>query len=55
MSQNLGPNKLLAICNGTEYRLCKKQRLIRYVNYNRKTNSENHYRERLLLFMPWRD
>ena len=55
ISHNVRPNKLLAICNGTEYRLHKKQRIIRYVNYNKKTNSENHYRERLMLFMPWRD
>ena len=29
--------------------------ILRYVRYSVKTDPENHYREKLLLFIPWRD
>ena len=32
-----------------------KPKIIRYVNYNEKVDSENHYREQLMLFHPWRN
>ena len=31
------------------------QEFLRYVRFNLKTDSENHYRESLLLFLPWRN
>ena len=33
----------------------KRDRIIRYVNYNKTNHREHHYRERLLLFLPCRD
>ncbi|VDI35141.1 Hypothetical predicted protein [Mytilus galloprovincialis] len=33
----------------------KTPKVIRYVKYNYKTDSENFYRERLMLFYPWRN
>ena len=39
----------------TVYRRRKKDRIIRYVNYNKNKDQENHYHERLMLFLPWRD
>ena len=33
----------------------KKDRIIHYVNYNKKKDPENHYYERLMLFLPWRN
>ena len=41
--------------NGTKYKKRKVQRIIRYVKYNKKNDSENYYRERLMLFVPWRN
>ena len=31
-----------------------KPKIIRYVRYNQKVDSENYYREQLMLFYPWR-
>ena len=41
--------------NGT--RICERAnpRILRYVRFNEKTDPENCFRERLLLFWPWRD
>ena len=33
----------------------KKDRIICYVNYSKKKDPENHYCERLMLFLLWRD
>ena len=41
--------------NGTKYKKRKIARIIRYVRYNKKNDSENYYRERLMLFIPWRN
>ena len=41
--------------NGTKYKKRKVARIIRYVKYNKKNDSENYYRERLMLFIPWRN
>ena len=41
--------------NGTKYKKRKVARIIRYVRYNKKNDSENYYRERLMLFIPWRN
>ena len=45
----------ITLKNGIIIRQRKSQKVIRYVRYNRKTDSENFYRERLLLFYPWRN
>ena len=39
--------------NGTKYKYQNVPRVIRYVRYNLKKDPENHYREQLMLFMPW--
>ena len=39
--------------NGTKYKKRKVARIIRYVRYNKKNDSENYYRERLMLCIPW--
>ena len=41
--------------NGTKYKKRKVPRIIRYVRYNKKNDSENYYRERLMLFIHWRN
>ena len=41
--------------NGTKYKKRKVAGIIRYVKYNKKNDSENYYRERLMLFIPWRN
>ena len=41
--------------NGTKYKKRNVQGIIRYVKYNKKNDSENYYRERLMLFVPWRN
>ena len=40
--------------NGVTIKQRKSYRVLRYVRFNKKTDSENFYRERLLLFFPWR-
>lgn len=37
---------------GTRYKLRKIPKIIRYVRYSMKKGRENHFRERLMLFMP---
>ena len=32
-----------------------KPKILRYVNYNKKADSENYHREQLMLFYPWRN
>ena len=32
----------------------KKRKVLRFVNYKEKVDPENYYRERLLLYVPWR-
>ena len=34
---------------------CPKARIIQYVNYSIKKDPENYYRERLVLFYPWKN
>ena len=41
--------------NGTNYKKREVARIIRYVRYNKESDSENYYRERLMLFIPWRN
>ncbi|KAK3097672.1 hypothetical protein FSP39_011969 [Pinctada imbricata] len=46
---------LVTLKNGISIKRRIHDLILRYVRYNVKTDPENHYRERLLLFMPWRD
>ena len=32
-----------------------KPKILRFVNYNQKVDSENYYREQIMLFLPWRN
>ena len=40
---------------GTVYKSRKVPKVIRYVRYNKKKDPENYFREKLMLFMPWRN
>ena len=40
---------------GTVYKRRKVPKVIRYVRYNKKKDPENYFREKLMLFMPWRN
>ena len=40
--------------NGIVITKRKKSKVIRYIRYSKKFDEENHYREKLLLFYPWR-
>ncbi|XP_062569080.1 uncharacterized protein LOC134231172 [Saccostrea cucullata] len=46
---------LVTLRNGIKIRRRKMPRVIRYVRFNIKTDPENYYREKLMLFMPWRN
>ncbi|XP_062602358.1 uncharacterized protein LOC134264070, partial [Saccostrea cucullata] len=46
---------LVTLRNGIKIRRRKVPRVIRYVRFNIKTDTENYYREKLMLFLPWRD
>ena len=41
--------------NGIVFRLRKNPRIIRFVRYNIKTDPDNFYREKLMLYIPWRN
>ena len=41
--------------NGTKCKKRKVPRVIRYVKYNKKKDTENYFREQLMLFVPWRN
>ncbi|XP_061178430.1 uncharacterized protein LOC133187077 [Saccostrea echinata] len=46
---------LVTLRNGIKIRRRKMRRVIRYIRFNIKTDPENYYREKLMLFMPWRN
>ena len=46
---------LLHCSNGVIFKKCQKARIIQYGNYSVKKDPENYYRERLVLFYPWKD
>ncbi|XP_065942483.1 uncharacterized protein [Magallana gigas] len=46
---------LVTLRNGIKIRRRKVPRVIRYVRFNVKTDRENYYREKLMLFLPWKD
>ena len=54
-NENSVPGLIHIAKNGTKYKYRKVPRVIRYVRYNLKKYPENHFREQLMLFMPWRN
>ena len=46
---------VMTLKNGIKIKKRSNPKIIRYVRFNRKTDEENHYREKLLLFSPWRN
>ena len=46
---------LLEYNNGIKFKRRQVPRIIRYVNYNRDRDPENYFRERLMLFYPWKN
>ena len=56
IDQEFDDNQMvLTLRNGIKIRRRKKFKVIRYVRFNMKSDEENHYREKLLLFLPWRN
>ena len=48
------PVILLHCSNGVIFKKHQKARIIWYINYSVKKDPENYYRERLVLFYPWK-
>ena len=46
---------LLHCSNGVIIQKCQNARIIWYVNYSIKKDPENCYKERLMLFYPWKN
>ena len=44
----------ITLPSGVKIKTCKKQKVIRFVNYNKKNDAENYAREKLMLYTPWR-
>ena len=50
------PKARFSVINGDfKIVLRTKPKILRYVKYNEKVDSENYYREQLMLFYPWRN
>ncbi|KAJ8048298.1 ATP-dependent DNA helicase PIF1 [Holothuria leucospilota] len=41
--------------SGVQIKSCSTPKIIRFVNYNQKTDPENYFRERVMLYVPWRN
>ena len=54
-NENSVPGLIHIAKNGTKYTYRNIPRVICHVRYNLKKDPENHYREQLMLFMPWRN
>ena len=52
---NILDSQVLELPNGIVIKKRRVPRILRYVNYNIKKDPENHYGERLMLFLPWRN
>ena len=52
---NILDSQVLELPNGIIIKKRRVPRILRYVNYNIERDPENHYRERLMLFLPWRN
>ena len=46
---------LLTLKNGIKIRRRKNNRILRYVRFSARSDEEKHFREKLLLFLPWRN
>ena len=46
---------LLTLKNGIVIKRRRNDRILRYVHYSRKSDPENHFREKLMLFLPWKN
>ena len=46
---------LITLKNGIKIKRRGTYKIIRYVRFNRNSDEENHFREKLLLFYPWRN
>ena len=46
---------IVVLKNGIKIRKRQTGQIIRYVRFNKKSDEENHFREKLLLFLPWRN
>ena len=53
--ENCKGQVVLQLQNGIKFTKCNVPRIIRYVNYNRDKDPENYFRERLMLFYPWKN
>jgi hypothetical protein len=54
-TQNDSNSVKIELKNGITIKQRNFYRVIRYVRFNKKTDLENFYRERLMLFCPWRN
>ena len=52
---NILDSQVLEIPNGIVIKKRRVPRILKYVNYNIKRDPENYYRERLMLFLLWRN
>ena len=48
-------SQILELPNGIIIKKRRVPRILRYVNYNIERDPENHFWERLMLFLPWRN
>ena len=46
---------LLTLKNGIKIKRRKNNKILRYVRFSARSDEENHFREKLLLFLPWRN
>ena len=46
---------VITLKNGIKIRRRQNNKILRYVRFSKKTDEENHFREMLLLFLPWRN
>ena len=54
-NENSVPGLIHIAKNGTKSKYRNVPSVIRYLRYNLKKDPENHYREQLMLFMPWQN
>ena len=52
---NILDSQVLELPNGIVIKKRRVPRILKYVNYNIKRDPKNHCRERLMLFLPWRN
>ena len=45
---------VITLKNGIKIRCRQNNKILRYVRFSKKSDEENHFCEKLLLFLPWR-